>query len=191
MYDRINDSKVKKIVIIPSVISVKLINDCCYFTGPKGKLKHIFHRHLSVELITNKLYIFCNKQIQRKRELIKICSIINTTYILFQNYIYGLINLFAKSLILKGIGYKAEYNIETFVLTLSLGYSHPVKINIPKDIFIKVSDSVNIRIEGVSKYKVGQISSNIRNKRIPDNYKGNGIRYINEILKLKSPKKTK
>ena len=183
--------KLKKIVFIPSIINVKFDNGYYYFKGPKGQIKHTLHDHLSVKLMTNKLYILCDKQMERKKESSQIKSLINTTYALFKNYIYGISNLFNKTLILKGIGYKADYNIKSSFLTLSLGFSHFVKISIPKDIFIEISNSVNIFIKGVSKYRVGQISSNIRSKRTPENYKGNGIRYADEFLKLKSPKKTK
>ena len=100
-----------------------------------------------------------------------------------------MLNFFSRKLKLSGIGYKAKY--EDNILYLNIGYSHIIKLNIPNDIIINIPDSTSILVQGVSKHKVGQIAFSIKEKRIPEIYKGNGIKYDKEIIKLKSPKKSK
>lgn len=183
--------KIEQHVIIPHGVSVMLIDGYYHFSGPKGKIKHKLNEFLSVDLSADGIRIFCDRTSLKKRESLGIYALINTTCMLFRNYISGVLNLFSRVLILKGVGYKAEYDSSSFMLNLSLGFSHPVKINVPRDIVVEVSDGNNIVIKGVSKFKVGQLASSIREKRLPGIYKGNGIRYQNEIIRLKSPKKSK
>lgn len=183
--------KFEKTVIIPSGVTVKFIDGYYYFSGSKGEIKHKLHKHLSVNLFSDSLCIFFKGENLRKRELSGILALINTTCSLFKNYMSGVLEFFSCSLILSGIGYKAKYDSSVSVLHLTLGFSHPIKIHIPKNIFIELPDTTNIVVKGVSKYEVGKIALQIREKRMPEIYKGNGIRYKDEIIKLKSPKKSK
>ena len=98
-------------------------------------------------------------------------------------------NYYEKTLTLKGIGYKAE--IDKNNLKLYIGYSNTVNMEIPLGIKIEINSNINIIIKGISKIDVGQFAANIRSKRKPEIYKGNGIKYKNEIIKFKSPKKSK
>jgi large subunit ribosomal protein L6 len=93
---------------------------------------------------------------------------------------------FEKKLIIEGVGYKAVLNGSKLVL--SLGYSHPVEIQVPKGIEFKVEKNTII-ISGADKQVVGQIAANIRIQRTPEPYKGKGIRYDNEIIRRKAGKK--
>jgi len=184
-----NFKKLEKVINIPSNILIKQENNYYYISGPKGIIKHKLHELLSINIKENNLYIFFNGKILKKKEYSNILSLINTTYALFKNYIYGVLNYFSCKLKLNGIGYKAKYKDK--ILYLQLGYSHTVEFNIPEDIKIDIPDQSNIVIQGVSKYKVGQIAFAIKEKRMPEIYKGNGIRYEKEIIKLKLPKKSK
>ncbi len=181
----------KRFLKIPSNVEVKFKSNYCFFYGPMGVAKHKLHDFLSIDTVDSKLCVFLKKIEFKKKELIWSFSLLNTTFSLFRSYIYGVVNFFKKELVLVGIGYKAEYDAKSFVLKLSLGFSHLVKFNIPKGILIKLFDNVNICIQGVSKSEVGKMALKIRDKRLPEVYKGNGIRYKNEIIKLKSPKKSK
>lgn len=183
--------KLKQDVFLPSDVEVNFIDGYYCFTGPKGQIKHKLHDLLFVELSDRKLSICSVDTFLKKSDIAKITAIIGTTCVLFKNYIYGVINLFNRELILRGVGYKVNYDSKLSELKLMIGFTHDVILNVPDDIFIEISDNTNILIKGVSKHKVGQFASNIRSLRIPEVYKGNGIRYKDENIKLKSPKKSK
>lgn len=183
--------KLKQEVLLPLGVDVKFIDNCYYFIGPKGKIKHKLHESLFIEFLNEKLLIYSIDSFIKKRDFIKMSAIINTTRALFNNYIYGVMNLFSCELILRGVGYKVVYDNKLFELKLVIGFTHDIILNVPKDIFIEISENTNILIKGVSKCEVGQFAANVRSLRIPEVYKGNGIRYKDEKIKLKSPKKSK
>lgn len=187
MHNRITDTKIIRNLTIPDNINVEVIDSKCTFTKSDNKIDHIINKNITININKKILTISTNlKNITKKT---KNLAIINTTYILFKNYITGLLTPFEKTLILKGVGYKAEY--QKNLLKLSLGFSHPVIFKIPDDIDITLNTPTSICIKGASKFQVGQIAHEIKMKRPVEIYKGNGIRYKNEIIKLKSAKKTK
>lgn len=108
------------------------------------------------------------------------CSLINNIILSFEKKYF-------KKLLLVGVGYKAIliYNF----LYLYLGYSHPILYKVPLDIELNVISLIEINISGFNKQRVFQISSIIKKFKIPDIYKGKGIRYLNEVLKFKEIKK--
>lgn len=91
-----------------------------------------------------------------------------------------------KRLLLIGSGYKAEINDN--LLSLIIGFSHPVTVKIPDDIYVSIRGSV-IEVNGSDKYLVGQVAADIRNVRPPDPYNGKGIRYNDEIVRVKTKRK--
>ena len=97
--------------------------------------------------------------------------------------ILGVSQGFEKKLVIQGVGYRAQ--MEGSNLILNLGYSHPIKVEPPNDINIRVENNTNIFISGINKETVGQISATIRSKRPPEPYKGKGIKYDNEVIKRK------
>jgi len=111
------------------------------------------------------------------------------------NSIRGVTDGFSKELDLVGIGYKID--VKPTAITLTLGYSHPIEFPIPKGISIKVEkQSKNIQnyistitISGSDKQVVGQYAADIRSLRRPDAYKGKGLRYASEVVRLKVGKK--
>lgn len=108
---------------------------------------------------------------------------------LIMNAVKGLTEGFSKALEIQGTGYKAIAKGED--LELSLGYSHQVKFSAPKGIKLEVKDQRLIVVSGADKYLVGQTAANIRRLREPDAYKGKGIRYQGEVIKLKPGKAAK
>ena len=98
----------KKIVKIPPEVKVLLKNDYYHFVGPKGEIKHKLHEYLSIDIYSDYLCIFFSGGILKKRERIKISSLLNTTYSLFNNYISGVLNFFHRSLKLDGIDGRAH-----------------------------------------------------------------------------------
>jgi large subunit ribosomal protein L6 len=103
------------------------------------------------------------------------------------NMVAGVNKLFEKKLIVEGIGFK--YDVRGEDLVMSLGFSHPVKVKIPKD--LKVSTDKNfISISGCDIEKVGTFAAYVRSKKKPEPYKGKGIRYDDEVIRRKEGKKT-
>jgi len=181
----------EKKIKIPSNVTIELLDNYSYVSGSKGKITHKTHELLMLNIINNELVIGYKDNNNNRYRLSYIKSLINTNYALFNNFIFGVNNYFESNLVLSGIGYKVEYKKEDHMLEMSLGYSHSVKFKVPSDIIIEVFKKVEIVVKGISKHKVGQISANIRNMRVPDIYKGNGIRYKNERISFKVPKKSK
>jgi large subunit ribosomal protein L6 len=110
------------------------------------------------------------------------------------NAIQGVSQGFSKELDVVGVGYKAERKGKSVMF--SLGYSHPIEFPIPEDIDIKVERKtkqidqyqMSLIVSGRDKQQVGQVAAHIRSLRKPDAYKGKGIRYADEVLKLKPGK---
>lgn len=105
---------------------------------------------------------------------------------LTQNAISGATKDFTKSLVIEGVGYRA--NVEGENLILNLGYSHPIKFEVPKEVKINVEKNV-VNISGPNKQLVGETAARIRRLRKPEPYKGKGIRYSDEVVKRKAGKK--
>ena len=111
---------------------------------------------------------------------------LGTTAALFKNCIEGVQNGFEKKLEIEGVGYRAQ--IDGKDLVLSLGFSHPVKIQAPEGITFKVEKNTII-INGVDKEQTGRVAAQIRAEKKPEPYKGKGIHYQGEIIRRKAGKK--
>jgi large subunit ribosomal protein L6 len=103
--------------------------------------------------------------------------------------IIGVSEQFKITLNLKGVGYRAS--IQGKSLILNLGYSHPVKIDIPIDIAVEVAQNTTLNLKGCDKEKLGLFASQIRSWRLPEPYKGKGIIYEGEIVRRKAGKSGK
>lgn len=108
---------------------------------------------------------------------------------LTDNMIVGVSKGFEKRLQLVGVGYRAM--LEGRDLVLSLGFSHPVRMAIPKGIQVKVEENTRIVVSGYDKCAIGQFAASVRKWRPPEPYKGKGVRYANEVVRLKEGKSAK
>jgi len=108
---------------------------------------------------------------------------------LINNMVIGVSEQFKRSLMLKGVGYRAS--VQNQVLVLNLGYSHPVEIVIPEGISVEVIKNTTINLKGCDKADLGLFASIIRSWRPPEPYKGKGIMYEGEIVKRKAGKSGK
>lgn len=108
------------------------------------------------------------------------------TRTLIHNMIIGVSTGFEKALEINGVGYRAQKQGKKLVLTL--GYSHPVEIEEVEGITIEVPAQNQIIVKGCDKQLVGQIAANIREKRLPEPYKGKGIKYADERIRRKEGK---
>jgi large subunit ribosomal protein L6 len=108
---------------------------------------------------------------------------------LINNMIIGVSEQFKITLNLKGIGYRVS--VQGKDLILNLGYSHPVKINIPLNISVDIVQNTTLNLKGCDKAQLGLFASQIRSWRLPEPYKGKGIIYEGEIIKRKAGKSGK
>ena len=110
-----------------------------------------------------------------------------TTRSLVNNMVVGVTKGFSKHMEIVGVGYRGSLNGK--VLTLNLGLSHTVEMNIPEGIEIKMDGNTKFSISGVDKQKIGQFASVVRSKRPPEPFKGKGVRYADEYVVRKEGKK--
>ncbi len=110
-----------------------------------------------------------------------------TARALINNMVVGVSTGFTKNLTIHGVGYRAQ--MQGNKLVLSLGYSHPVEVEVPEGINCSVENNTKVNLSGFDKRKLGQFASEVRAKRPPEPYKGKGVRYENEHILRKEGKK--
>lgn len=168
---------------IPSGVTVKLDGSTVTVTGPKGTLTQTMPREIKITEKDNVI------EFTRNSEVPAIKALHGLTRSLVNNMVEGVVKGFEKHLELVGTGYRVA--AEGSAIVLSLGLSHPVKIEPESGISFKVEGNNHIIINGIDKRLVGQVAANIRATRKPDAYKGKGIRYQGEVVKLKPGKSAK
>jgi large subunit ribosomal protein L6 len=99
------------------------------------------------------------------------------------NLVRGVTEGFTRELVIEGVGYRAE--AQGRKLTLALGFSHPVVVEVPEGLSVSVEGQNRIRVEGTSRERVGQFASELRALRPPEPYKGKGVRYADERIRRK------
>lgn len=172
----------KKIVNIPDNVKVEIKNQEVFVDGPKGKLSLVVDPILKVLRQEKIIEVKIAKETKRTKEMLGL------TRSLIANLIQGVTEGFSKTLVLHGTGYRAQLEGEN--LSLSLGFSHLIKVVPPAGIKFTLKGN-KIIVSGADKYLVGQTSANIRAKKKPEVYKGKGIRWENEVVKLKPGKAAK
>ncbi|MCV2518603.1 MAG: 50S ribosomal protein L6 [Candidatus Lightella neohaematopini] len=175
----------KKLIIIPDGIHVSLNNNTIIINGNNITNSYSFSNKVIIEIDKNKLLV--NPLIHDKKSW----AIAGTTRSIINNIIIGITTGFSKTLKLIGIGYRAQIDYKKNILTLFLGFSHVINYKFPKSIILKCINNTDIIINGYDKQLVGQIAANIRSYRTVEPYKGKGIRYLDEIIKIKEIKKNK
>lgn len=150
--------------------------------GPKGEVSILVPHGITVTKQENTVTV------ARKGNDKKIRAIHGLVRMLIDNAIKGVNELWAKELEIQGVGFRAA--LESGKLVCRVGYSHPVVFDFPSDVTIEVKNN-HIIVKGVDKQRVGEIAAKIKDIRKPDKYKGKGIRYLGEVIKLKPGKKAK
>lgn len=180
----------RKPVVIPSGVEVKVKEHNLTVKGPKGHLSMDIHPYVDVVIEQNEIKVqptANNKQVITgpKKKLFK--AIAGTERANISNLVHGVTHGFERKLVLVGVGYRAQAKGK--VLSLSLGYSHPTDYNVPEGITIETPSQTEIIVKGVNKRLVGLVAAQIRRVRLPEPYKGKGVRYANEVIELKETKK--
>ena len=176
-------SRIGKLPVeIAKEVTVEIENQKVTVTGPKGTISFTF----PIEVKINKLDGFL--QVERLKDDRKSKAIHGLSRTILANMIKGVSQGWSKELELVGVGYKAIKQND--VLTLFVGYSHPVVVTPPDDVAIEIKDN-KIFVSGVDKAKVGQVAADIRKIRPPEPYKGKGIRYLGEKVRRKIGKTAK
>lgn len=170
----------RKPIEIPAGITVKLLDGKVEVTNGKETLSQAVHPDMKIEIEGNQVLVSRPSDDKEHR------SLHGLTRSLINNMVVGLTKGFQKQLEVNGIGYKAAKQGKTLVL--NLGYSHPVEMEEPAGITIEVPKPNIILVKGSDKQLVGETAAKIRSKRLPDAYKGKGIKYDYETLHLKEGK---
>ncbi|MFC1627098.1 50S ribosomal protein L6 [Patescibacteria group bacterium] len=149
----------------------------------KGELSQPIPKGIKAEIKDNQILV------TRKSDSKEHKSLHGLVRSLIFNMIEGVTDGFQKVLELEGTGYRVNQTGDT--IELSLGFSHPVTFKAPEGIKLEVKDQKVITVSGQSKQLVGQTAAKIRDFRKPDSYKGKGVRYQGEVVKLKPGKAAK
>ena len=169
-----------KVIDVPSVVEIKLDGNKISVKGPKGELQRELHKDMIVKIEENTIIV------ERPSEAQEFKALHGLTRTLINNMILGVTTGFEKVLEINGVGYRAQKQGKKLVL--NLGYSHPVEFEEKDGITIEVPAPNKIIVKGSDKEAVGQLAAVIREKRLPEPYRGKGIKYENEVIIRKEGK---
>lgn len=170
----------KKPIIIPDQVEVTIDKDRIKVKGPKGELTEKIHPFVKIDLQDKQMSVLPDKKTKSTSALWGLFRA------LIANMVLGVTEGFEKKLEIQGVGFRAQ--VQGKDLILHLGLSHPVEVAAPEGIEIKVEKNI-ITISGTDKQLVGQIAAKIRALKKPEPYKGKGIRYMGEVVRIKAGKK--
>ncbi|MFP3014254.1 MAG: 50S ribosomal protein L6 [Arsenophonus sp.] len=166
---------------VPSDVEVKLNGQYIVIKGKNGKLSRTIHRSVTIKYINNQLTF------GPRDDFYDSWTQAGTARSLLNAMIIGVTEGFRKKLNLVGIGYRVA--IKDNILSLSLGFSHIIEHKLPQGISAQCPSQTEILLEGLDKQAVGQVAAELRSYRIPEPYKGKGIHYDDEIVRIKEAKK--
>jgi len=175
----------EKPVDIPADVQIEIKDDEVVVRGPKGELK---------VQIPDKIRVSVDKdgkrlKVERESEYRKVKALHGLARTLINNAVQGVVKLWEKRLEVVGTGYNVR--LEGDRLVFKLGFSHEVYFPKKDNIEFAVEKNRVVIIKGIDKQKVGEVAASIRSLKKPDAYKGKGIRYQGEVVKLKPGKKAK
>ncbi|GAB6184018.1 50S ribosomal protein L6 [Thermodesulfovibrio hydrogeniphilus] len=171
----------RKPIQIPNGVEVKIENKEITVKGPKGQLNYTLPDAIDVTIDNNTLLV------TRKSDIPKVRALHGLARSLIANMVTGVTQGFTKVMTIVGVGYRAQLSGNKLII--NVGYSHPVEFPLPDGIKATVDEKqTTITLSGIDKQLLGQVAANLRGIRPPDAYKGKGIRYADEELKLKPGK---
>ncbi|MEL7645901.1 MAG: 50S ribosomal protein L6 [Anaerolineaceae bacterium] len=168
-------------IAIPAGVEVKIEENKVSVKGPLGRLEQEFSSEIGIKLEDGHLII------ERPNDQPRVRALHGTTRALLNNMVQGVASGFERVLEVNGVGYRAELNGKDLVL--NVGYSHPVNYTAPDGITFEVETKTRlVKVKGRDRQQVGQVAADLRKIRPPEHYKGTGIRYQGEVVKLKPGK---
>lgn len=175
-------SRIGKLPIsVPDKVNIKVNGNIITVKGPKGELTWNFASEMEVSLKEGSLIV------ERPSDTKQVKALHGMTRNVILNMVTGVSSGYQKVLLITGVGYKAQ--VQGKKIVLSLGYSHPVEFVLPEGITAETDPKqTQITLKGIDKQLLGQVAANIRTLRLPDSYKGKGVRYSGEMIKLKAGK---
>jgi len=167
----------KQPVPIRSGVEVKVADGRVRVKGPKGSLEEAVAPHCTVEIAGGEVRVARFSSLSRAKAMHGLMRA------LVANMVKGVTEGFTRSLDIIGVGYRAEVSGKK--LQLTIGYSHPVVMEIPQGLEVVAESQTRLLVRGASKQQVGQFAAEIRKVRMPEPYKGKGIRYVDEVVRRK------
>lgn len=167
-------------ITVPAGVDIKIADNLVTVKGPKGELSQQFSKDLGIALTDSVITVTRPSDDKKHR------SLHGLTRTLISNMIEGVVNGYSKTLEIDGVGYRAAKQGKNLVM--NLGFSHQVIVSETDEIAIEVPQPNQIVIKGIDKQKVGQFAAEIREKRLPEPYKGKGIHYMGERIIRKEGK---
>lgn len=171
-------SKIGKLPIaIPAGVTVTVAPGLVTVKGAKGELKQAVNDRVTVEVKGNEVIV-------NPVDNSKVANAAHGLYrVLINNMVKGVTEGYTKTLVINGVGYRAE--VKGKELVMNLGYSSDFVAIIPEGLTVTTDPSGKIIISGIDKQRVGEFSAQLRTLRMPEPYKGKGIRYDNEVIRRK------
>lgn len=171
----------KRILVIPEGVTVNVNDSRVSVSGKLGSLELEVKPGIQVSVDNG------NVTVTRENDSKELKQLHGTTNANIKNMIEGVSTGFKKELEINGVGYRFQVAGDT--LTISAGYSHPVKMEAPKGITIEAPSQTELNIMGFDKQVVGEFAAQVRKVRGPEPYKGKGIKYKDEFIRRKEGKK--
>ena len=168
-------------VVVPAGVEVTMSASEIVVKGPLGTLKQSLSSDVTVVREGNNLQCAAANETQQAG------AMSGTIRALLANMVKGVSQGFERRLTLVGVGYRAQAKGD--VLSLALGFSHPVEHQMPAGVKVETPTQTEILIKGVDKQQVGQVAAEVRAYRSPEPYKAKGVRYSDEVVAIKETKK--
>ena len=164
-------------VPIPSGVEVTINGREVIVKGPKGQLSHTVAEPIEVTQSDGTI------RVTRPNDEGEVRALHGLSRTLVANMVTGVTQGYSKRLEIVGVGYRVQQRGAN--LEFALGFSHPVTVNAPDGITLRVETPTRLVVEGIDKQQVGEVAANIRKLRKPDPYKGKGVRYEGEQIRRK------
>ena len=169
-----------KVIVLPAGVEVTNNDNVVTVKGPKGELTRKFSKDIEIRVEGTEVTL------HRPNDSKEMKTIHGTTRALLNNMVVGVSEGFKKELEMRGVGYRAQ--LQGSKLVLAVGKSHPDEVEAPEGIAFELPNPTTIVVSGISKEVVGQTAAYVRSLRSPEPYKGKGIRYVGEYVRLKEGK---
>ncbi len=170
----------KKPITIPSGVEVKIEDSRVMVKGPLGQLQWTLSPGIQAEVQNDAL------SLTRSGNSVKLRALHGLSRAEIANQIIGVKEGYQKNLEVMGVGYRAQ--VQGNALSFTVGYAHPISLNLPDGVEASVDKQAVIALKGIDKRVVSQVAAQIRELKVPDVYKHKGIKYVGEILRKKAGK---